>query len=698
MKKMFDTLAAKFVALFVALCFATAMAETVALPQANVDKKTAAELDQLMDGASEMIASIPVYGWTGSEEPFNLNLNQVGTTSASEAFIFTAKQESTGQEVLNEYGGWNCDYVVSFDSGVDANSVILAGYYGNMLMSFLVPQNFRGNNADEMFLLNSVGFGMSYSAILGNVGTFVCTAVNVSKENIGKKITVSLVMWPSNGDRVADRRVVTSIEYEFTASNLSTLDVEVPGLGKVPFVYVSTGLDSTYGMAFDGSASLVKQTVAGPHFSPNYVMDVKAPDATGAVTVEIDVTSGAGGSPSPVGAVKVSTDGTTTIDKFSVEKVVGEAVAALTLGNMETTIVIGIAKQSVTSSASSIEYDVKPIATVNGAGTPLTLSNADLAANASFTFDLDVTALGVQVGGSVKVKHVSKDPAYADETMYLQAVAGENEKVVVMVTTSHFSTFTLSPLTSQPVSTSVQSANLFGAVKITGNVASNMYVAVPFEGFESAGAARKAKDVVHPANLTAETKMYVYDKANDSHDVYKVASGAWAPAVKVTIDSNNAATLDAASLDRAVPAGTGVLVARANTGDNVYVYGQIPGAAVNPEPFAIGQTFVAPPYTNATVDVSGVKYIDLNASKWTGVSAARQNRKLVSGADFIQFRDANNRLIKFYYDGTSWGLQPTYAKLAAYKPYVEGDRALVPQGTAFWYCSSVGGAKVEWTK
>ena len=251
-------------------------------------------------------------------------------------------------------------------------------------------------------------------------------------------------------------------------------------------------------------------------------------------------------------------------------------------------------------------------------------------------------------------------------------------------------------VSSQPVTNSVQSANLFGAVKITGNVASNMYVAVPFEGFESDGAARKAKDVVHPANLTAETKMYVYDKTSDSHDVYKVSSGAWSPAVKVTINSNNAATLDAASLDREIPAGTGVLVARANAGDNVYVYGQIPGAAVNPEPFAKGQTFVAPPYTNATVEVSGVKYIDLNAFTWTGVSAAQQNRKLISGADFIQFRDASNRLIKYYHDGTSWSLQPTYAKLAAYKPYVEGGRALVPQGTAFWYCSSVGGAKVEW--
>ena len=364
--------------------------------------------------------------------------------------------------------------------------------------------------------------------------------------------------------------------------------------------------------------------------------------------------------------------GGTTLHSVNLDSLVEAAVDSAGVDAASVSKVeIFVSAVEVSEADGTITYEVKPemIVTVTKGGvsteSEIELTNEDLASGATFTFPLDVTALDVQVGGWVKVKHMSKDPAYDDETMYLQAV---------------------------------QSANLFGAVKITGNVASNMYVAVPFEGFESAGAARKAKDVVHPANLTAETKMYVYNKTSDSHDVYKVASGAWAPAVKVTINSNNAATLDAASLDRAVPAGTGVLVARANAGDNVYVYGQIPGAAVNPEPFAKGQTFVAPPYTNATVEVSGVKYINLNTFTWTGVSAARQNRKLVSGADFIQFRDANNRLIKFYYDGTSWGLQPTYAKLAAYKPYVEGGRALVPQGTAFWYCSSVGGAKVEWTK
>ena len=319
------------------------------------------------------------------------------------------------------------------------------------------------------------------------------------------------------------------------------------------------------------------------------------------------------------------------------------------------------------------------------------ITNAEIGVK-TITFRLPLTD---DFTAKARVVHTSE--GYPTER-WIADVGGEAGARYVEISTTHFSEFTVSPVSANVATTSVQSANLFGAVKITGNVASNMYVAVPFEGFESAGAARKAKDVVHPANLTAETKMYVYNKTSDSHDVYKVASGAWAPAVKVTINSNNAATLDAASLDRAVPAGTGVLVARANAGDNVYVYGQIPGAAVNPEPFAKGQTFVAPPYTNATVEVSGVKYIDLNASKWTDVAAAKQNRKLISGADFIQFRDASNRLIKFYYDGTSWGLQPTYAKLASYKPYVEGDRALVPQGTAFWYCSSVGGAKVEWTK
>lgn len=317
------------------------------------------------------------------------------------------------------------------------------------------------------------------------------------------------------------------------------------------------------------------------------------------------------------------------------------------------------------------------------------ITNAEIGGK-TITFRLPLTD---DFTAKARVVHTSE--GYPTER-WIADVGGEAGARYVEISTTHFSEFTVSPVSANVATTSVQSANLFGAVKITGNVASNMYVAVPFEGFESAGAARKAKDVVHPANLTAETKMYVYNKTSDSHDVYKVASGAWAPAVKVTINSNNAATLDAASLDRAVPAGTGVLVARANAGDNVYVYGQIPGAAVNPEPFAKGQTFVAPPYTNATVEVSGVKYIDLNASKWTDVAAAKQNRKLISGADFIQFRDANNRLIKFYYDGTSWGLQPTYAKLASYKPYVEDGKALVPQGTAFWYCSSVGGAKVEW--
>ncbi len=698
MKKMFDTLAAKFVALFVALCFATAMAETVALPKAKVDKKTAAELDQLMDGASDMIASIPVYSLSGSAEQFTLNLTTtVGNSSAAEAFIFTAEEESRGKEVLDKYGSWNCDYVVSFDSGVDANSVILAGYHSGIRMSFLVPQNFRGNNADEMFLLNSVGFGMPYSAILGNVGTFVCTAVNVSKENIGKKITVSLVMWPSEGDRVADREVVTSITYEFTASNLSTLDVYVPGLGTVPFVYVSTGLDDTYGMAFDGSASLVKQTEAGPHFSPNYVMDVKAPDATGAVTVDIDVISGAGGSPSKVGAVKVSTDGTTTIDKFSVEKVVGEAVAELNPLSSENTIVIGIAKQSVTSSASSIEYDVKPIATVNGTGTPLTLSNADLAANASFTFDLDVTALGVQVGGSVKVKHVSSDPTYGDETMYLQAVAGENGKVVVMVTTSHFSTFTLSPLTSQPVTTSVQSANLFGAIKISGNVASNMYVAVPFEGFEANGAARKAKDAVHPANLSNGAKMFAWDKSGDKYNVYEVEGGAWKAPTKVTVTAEGKTVVENAELGYGVTAGTGVILQRPNSTGTVYVYGQIPAATASVT-FGAGQTLVSPPYTNATVEVSGVKYVDLNAFTWTGVKGTSLHRLVgQKDADYIQFRNTNNSQVKYFYlPNEGWGVTPRQVEDAGV--LVQGNKALIPVGTAFWFYSTAGGAKVEWTK
>ena len=242
-----------------------------------------------------------------------------------------------------------------------------------------------------------------------------------------------------------------------------------------------------------------------------------------------------------------------------------------------------------------------------------------------------------------------------------------------------------------PVTFAVRSDNLFGSIKIEGNVASNLYVSVPFEGFEADGALRKAQDVVHATNLTAGTKMYVYDKTADRYDVFEVdANGKWAAADKLTVDVEGKATFDTADLTRGVTNGTGVIVGRKNTAETVYVYGQVPKIPIASTTFGAGQTLVSPPYTN------GVEYVDLNASTWTGVKATGKKRlKDLAGADYIQFRTADNRLVKYYYlEGEGWGVVPT--QVSQFSDFVANGKALIPVGTAFWYYSNKGGAKVEW--
>ena len=243
-----------------------------------------------------------------------------------------------------------------------------------------------------------------------------------------------------------------------------------------------------------------------------------------------------------------------------------------------------------------------------------------------------------------------------------------------------------------PVTNSVQSANLFGAIKIDSNVASNMYVAVPFEGFEADGAARAASNVVHAANLANGAKMFAYDRTADSgngaYNVYESESGKWTTPPKVTVTADGKVVVSEADLGYGVAAGTGVILERKSTSETVYVYGQIPTNTASVT-FGAGQTLVSPPYTN------GVEYVNLNAFTWTGVVPATTKRLRTTGADYIQFRDKNNKQIRYFYleDG-GWGLQPTQAKM--YPDYVADGKALVPVGTAFWYWSKNGGATVTW--
>ena len=224
------------------------------------------------------------------------------------------------------------------------------------------------------------------------------------------------------------------------------------------------------------------------------------------------------------------------------------------------------------------------------------------------------------------------------------------------------------------VTNSVQSVNLFGAIKVVNN-ASNMFVALPFEGFEAAGAARKAGEAIHPANLADGTMMYVYDAGAGKYDAFVASSGAWAaPAAKVTVGADGTEVEPPPDAERGLSAGSGAIVDRKSMDAAVYVYGQVPSASSLS--IAPGTSLVCTPSTNALAEV------DLNSLAWTGVTASGCNAsgtrlKSANVQDFIRFRGPDNKMANYYYFGGKWG--------AEYRPASWDGKARVPAGTAFWY-------------
>lgn len=321
-----------------------------------------------------------------------------------------------------------------------------------------------------------------------------------------------------------------------------------------------------------------------------------------------------------------------------------------------------------------------------GSGTSLTISDNSVSGVAITSSQYVGGLVGAMASGAAGNCSITEnslsDVTVNDDAVTANSLIASNSDATAPVTEVD-NTVSVS---SQPVTNSVRSVNLFGAIKVTG-VASNMFVAVPFEGFD--GNAMPASNVVHAANLADDTKMYVWK--GTEYSVYESASGKWTTPNKITV-TEDGATVGTADLATAVAAGTGVILQRPGNSGNVYVYGQLPATTAGTVSFGAGQTLVSALSTNAMADVN----LNANAFTWTGVKATTKKRlKGQAGADYIQFRDKNNNLVKYYYlEGEGWGVVPT--QVTQFSDLVSGGKALVPAGTAFWYYSSVGGAQLNW--
>ena len=244
------------------------------------------------------------------------------------------------------------------------------------------------------------------------------------------------------------------------------------------------------------------------------------------------------------------------------------------------------------------------------------------------------------------------------------------------------------------VTNKVVSANLFGALTVNAGSATNAFVAVPFGAFDIGDVKIAAADIVQAAALSAGDKMYVWNGAegtSQQYDVYEVRDGRWTVAKKVTVAANGAQSEGSTSPDsHLVDSGTGIFIERKNTSKPIYVYGQVLTNTTATTTFGAGLTLVSAPSTNAMAQVN------LNALTWNGVgtvtiTTTTSGKKIVTSyanADFIYYRNAANKIVRLYYDGSKWGTVSGTWKDA-------GDEAKIPAGTAFWYMNN-GSARVTW--
>ena len=155
---------------------------------------------------------------------YDASYQQTGETADLEAeYIFTPDNPTDLQ--IAYYGKWHADFRVSFDDDLAANSFGLFGAYNGygqeFNVGFLFPQDVTKDTPIK--LMELAGFtgdtAITYNDLVNNVKVFDCGVFNKSVDNIGKTITVELIIWdPADPDTTY---VVNTTSYTFQGCTLA---------------------------------------------------------------------------------------------------------------------------------------------------------------------------------------------------------------------------------------------------------------------------------------------------------------------------------------------------------------------------------------------------------------------------------------------------------------------------------------------
>ncbi len=132
-----------------------------------------------------------------------VTVDGVGEVTLESTYKFIAPDLTMDDAKASQYSAWHVDFVVSVDKDIPADSIVLAGNYGNYGWISFTNKDMPVKAGEKVRLLKTIGGGMgnenpymSYAELCTLVKEFSCGVADIDDALDGVTFTVELQMFP----------------------------------------------------------------------------------------------------------------------------------------------------------------------------------------------------------------------------------------------------------------------------------------------------------------------------------------------------------------------------------------------------------------------------------------------------------------------------------------------------------------------
>ena len=237
----------------------------------------------------------------------------------------------------------------------------------------------------------------------------------------------------------------------------------------------------------------------------------------------------------------------------------------------------------------------------------------------------------------------------------------------------------------------VQSANIFGVMKIDGTSTANLAVCVPWVAAGTGGDIKVA-DIVMASNRETGDVVYYYDATAKNFKAWELQDGAWT-AVSSVSSSSSGVTIGETAASQTAARGGALIVHRENSvslAKPIYLYGQYSSDAATTAITA--GTAAAPVISLIAPPSTAAAGYDMNAEGHAIVSTGTS----IGANDYIMLSGSSVRYQ--YKEGAGWGVYGGDEWNSATSQWTRSFTAglVIPAGRGALYVSKGGNPTFTW--